>query len=73
MSEQNVTGAQEGASEETAPKKVSLAEAMKAKLAEKKAQQAGGGKQKFGQSGNQPAMKSQNTKKVNNQRKKMGV
>lgn len=56
-------------------KKVSLADAAKAMLAAKQAKgkqaQAGGG---FGAGGNQPkAMQSQNTKKVNNQRKRMGV
>ncbi|MBM7568257.1 hypothetical protein [Paenibacillus sacheonensis] len=55
------------------PKKVSLADAVKQKLAQKKLEQANGGKQKFGPGGNQQTMKSQNTKKVNNQRKKMGV
>jgi len=54
------------------PKKVSLAEAVKQKLAQKK-QEQNAGKQKFGPGGNQPVLKSQNTKKVNNQRKKMGV
>ncbi|MFC5649345.1 hypothetical protein ACFPYJ_09415 [Paenibacillus solisilvae] len=55
------------------PKKISLAEAVKQKLAQKKLDQAQGGKQKHGPGGNQQTMKSQNTKKVNNQRKKMGV
>lgn len=56
------------------PKKVSLAEAVKQKLAQKKQEQANGGKQqKHGPGGNQQVLKSQNTKKVNNQRKKMGV
>ncbi|REE66960.1 hypothetical protein A8990_14612 [Paenibacillus taihuensis] len=56
------------------PKKVSLAEAVKQKLAQKKQEQANGaGKQKHGPGGNQQTMKSQNHKKVNNQRKKMGV
>ncbi|WP_219835527.1 hypothetical protein [Paenibacillus sp. R14(2021)] len=55
------------------PKKISLADAVKQKLAQKKLEQANGGKQKHGPGGNQQTMKSQNTKKVNNQRKKMGV
>lgn len=55
------------------PKKVSLAEAVKQKLAQKKLEQANNSKQKHGPGGNQQVMKSQNTKKVNNQRKKMGV
>jgi len=54
-------------------KKISLADAVKQKLAQKKQEQANGSKQKFGPGGNQQTMKSQNTKKVNNQRKKMGV
>ncbi|MFC4779575.1 hypothetical protein ACFO9Q_22575 [Paenibacillus sp. GCM10023252] len=59
---------------EQQPKKVSLAEAAKQRLAQKK--QAQGGNALPGQkhtAGNGPAMKSQNTKKVNNQRKRMGV
>lgn len=56
------------------PRKVSLAEAMKQKLAQKKQAQAEGNKSKKHQAaGNQPKMKSQNTKKINNQRKRMGV
>ncbi|WP_174819881.1 hypothetical protein [Paenibacillus koleovorans] len=54
-------------------RKISLAEATKRKLAEKKA--AGDGKQqkqKHGLSGNQ-TMKSQLTKKPNNQKKRTGV
>jgi hypothetical protein len=61
------------ATETTAPKKVSLAEAVKQKLAQKKAEQASGQQQKgFHESGSQ-TMKSQHTKKINNQRKRMGV
>jgi len=56
------------------PKRISLAEAVKQKLAQKKSAQANANKQ--GQ-GYQPeakhVMKSQNTKKINNQRKRMGV
>ncbi|GGF95474.1 hypothetical protein [Paenibacillus abyssi] len=59
---------------ENAPRKVSLAEAMKQKLAQKKQAQADANNQKKHQvAGNQPKMKSQNTKKINNQRKRMGV
>ncbi|WP_274649087.1 hypothetical protein [Paenibacillus humicola] len=54
-------------------KKISLAEAVKQKLAQKKQAQAEGKQQKFSPGGNQQTLKSQNTKKVNNQRKKMGV
>ncbi|MBJ6361359.1 hypothetical protein ACFOQM_08670 [Paenibacillus sp. GCM10012307] len=63
------------AAEESAqPRKVSLAEAMKQKLAQKKQAQADANQQKKHQNaGNQPKMKSQNTKKINNQRKRMGV
>ncbi|XEC96353.1 hypothetical protein AB6A23_07355 [Paenibacillus tarimensis] len=62
------------AGEEKEPRKVSLAEAVKRKLAQKKQEQAGGGKQQKHEAiGNQPKMKSQNTKKINNQRKRMGV
>ncbi|SDX75077.1 hypothetical protein [Paenibacillus sp. CF384] len=60
--------------QEQEPKKISLAEAMKQKLAQKKQDQANANnKQKHGPGGNQQTMKSQNHKKVNNQRKKMGV
>jgi len=61
------------AEENQEPKKISLAEAVKQKLAQKKLEQANGSKQKHGPGGNQQVMRSQNTKKVNNQRKKMGV
>jgi hypothetical protein len=53
-------------------KKVSLAEAVKQKLAQQK--QAQQQAKQGGFNSNQPkAMKTQNTKKVNNQRKRMGV
>ncbi|MBW7454902.1 hypothetical protein ACFOLF_12605 [Paenibacillus sepulcri] len=70
MSEEQTTP---NAEEKQEPKKVSLADAVKQKLAQKKLEQANGGKQKFGPGGDQQVMRSQNTKKVNNQRKKMGV
>ena len=54
------------------PRKMSLAEAVKRKLEQSK--QQAGGKQGQGFAGNSPkAMKSQMTKKPNNQRKRMGV
>ncbi|MBD2844922.1 hypothetical protein IDH44_06955 [Paenibacillus sp. IB182496] len=67
--------ASENAAQDAAePRKISLADAVKQKLAQKKqAQQAQGKQQKHQSAGNQPAMKSQNTKKINNQRKRMGV
>ncbi|QDX94474.1 hypothetical protein JNUCC42_05050 [Brevibacterium sp. JNUCC-42] len=57
-------------SEEQAPKKVSLAEAMKQRLAQKK-QQA---HEKDSQKGNQATkvLKTQNNKKPNNQRRRTG-
>ncbi|MGM0882149.1 MAG: hypothetical protein ACQEXQ_14060 [Bacillota bacterium] len=55
------------------PKKLTQAEKAKQLLAQKKQAQAGAVPgQKHLSTGTQ-AMKSQNTKKVNNQRKKMGV
>ena len=55
------------------PRKISLAEAMKQKMAQKKAAQAqANSQQKHQVSGNQ-MMKSQQTKKQNNQRRRMGV
>jgi hypothetical protein len=54
-------------------KKVSLADAVKQKLAQQKQAQSQGNKQ-GGFNGNQPkALKTQSTKKINNQRKRMGV
>lgn len=53
-------------------KKISLADAIKQKLAQQK--QAQNQAQKNGFNSNQPkALKSQSTKKANNQRKRMGV
>ncbi|GBF76567.1 hypothetical protein PA598K_05045 [Paenibacillus sp. 598K] len=66
-------GSQEQAGQEEQPRKVSLAEAMKQKLQQKKQSQAAGGKQKHDIAGNQATMRSQSTKKINNQRKRMGV
>lgn len=55
------------------PKKVSLAEAAKQKLAQKKQAQANANaQQKYQPSGNQ-RMKSQQTKKTTNTSRKMGV
>ncbi|WP_313891752.1 hypothetical protein [Psychrobacillus sp.] len=53
-------------------KKMTLQEAVKQKLEEKKNQAAGGKAQANGQATNQKA-KSQMTKKVSNTRRKMGV
>lgn len=53
-------------------KKISLAEAMKQKLAQKQ-QESGHGKQDNGLVKKTQPMKSQLTKKPNNQRKRMGV
>ncbi|MBG9789430.1 MULTISPECIES: hypothetical protein [Brevibacillus] len=57
-------------SEEQAPKKVSLAEAMKQRLAQKKQQS----NDKEFQKGNQSTkvLKTQNNKKPNNQRRRTG-
>ncbi|UJF35944.1 hypothetical protein [Paenibacillus hexagrammi] len=58
--------------DQAGPKKVSLAEAMKQKLAQKKAEQAAQkGNQKH-TAANGQAVKSQMTKKVNNQRRRTG-
>ncbi|MEY4479414.1 MAG: hypothetical protein RLZZ267_92 [Bacillota bacterium] len=54
-------------------KKVSLADAVKQKLAQQKQAQNQGNKG-GGFNSNQPkALKTQSTKKINNQRKRMGV
>ncbi|MFB9757497.1 hypothetical protein [Ectobacillus funiculus] len=58
--------------EQAAPKKVSLQEAMKQMLANKKQGQATG-KTDNGLVKNTKAMKSQQTKKPNNQRRRTGV
>lgn len=57
---------------ETPKKKMTLQEAMKQKLEEKKAQ-AAGGKQLGHAAQTTKKMKSQQTKKVSNSRRKMGV
>lgn len=53
-------------------KKITLQEAVKQKLEDKKNQAAGGKTSLNGAAGNQK-MKSQQTKKVSNTRRKMGV
>jgi hypothetical protein len=58
--------------EETGPKKVSLADAIKNKLAQKKAEQAAQKANPKHAGTNGPAVKSQMTKKVNNQRRRTG-
>lgn len=63
----------QGGAEAAESKKVSLADAAKRMLQQKKqAQGKSQGVPKNHESG-QPTMKSQNTKKINNQRKRMGV
>ncbi|SEB56967.1 hypothetical protein [Paenibacillus sp. GP183] len=54
------------------PKKISLAEAIKQKLAQKKAEQAEQRANPKSAAGNGLAVKSQMTKKVNNQRRRTG-
>ncbi|RXZ84304.1 hypothetical protein EBB07_04330 [Paenibacillaceae bacterium] len=75
MSEEQQKQAVETDNEEVkAPRKVSLAEAMKQKLEQKKREQAEAKKSpKHQGGGSAQVMRSQHTKKVNNQRKKMGV
>lgn len=58
--------------QETPKKKMTLQEAVKQKLEEKKNQSTGGKASLNGSTGNQK-MKSQQTKKVSNTRRKMGV
>ena len=67
-----MTDEQKTQPESEAPKKVSLADAIKNKLAQKKAEQSAqkGSKSHANNSG--PGMKSQMTKKVNNQRRRTG-
>lgn len=73
MTEEIKNGASNVEGETIEPKKISLADAMKKKLAEKKlAQSNQNQKQKHELSGNQ-SMKSQLTKKPNNQKKRTGV
>ncbi|MGG0825002.1 hypothetical protein ABE099_19230 [Paenibacillus turicensis] len=54
------------------PRKISLAEAMRQKLEQKKQQQAGN-KAGFQGSTQTKALKTQNNKKPNNQRRRTGV
>ncbi|CAG7645431.1 hypothetical protein PAESOLCIP111_04947 [Paenibacillus solanacearum] len=54
-----------------APRKVSLADAIKNKLAQKKQQQDGKGSGPL-RAGNEATMRSQNNKKPNNQRRRTG-
>lgn len=69
----DVTLNEGGAAETGEPRKISLADAMKKKLAEKKMAQGNQNqKQTHELSGNQK-MKSQLTKKPNNQKKRTGV
>lgn len=58
--------------QETPKKKMTLQEAVKQKLEDKKNQAAGGKTSLNSSTGNQK-MKSQQTKKVSNTRRKMGV
>lgn len=55
------------------PKQLTQAEKAKQMLAQKKQNKTGGAPGQTHLSTGTQAMKSQNTKKVNNQRKKMGV
>lgn len=55
------------------PKKMSLQDAIKQKLASKNQTQTAAGKASSGPVKNLQAMQSQVTKKPNNQRKRMGV
>ncbi|CAM4454956.1 hypothetical protein [Paenibacillus tarimensis] len=75
MTEEQHNGSNAEGQESKEPKRVSLAEAVKAKLEQKKQAQANAvGRQKQShQGGGGLKMKSQNTKKINNQRKRMGV
>lgn len=59
--------------ENNEPRKVNLADAIRQKLDEKKKQQNTAGKPGAFQPGTTPKMKSQNTKKPNNQRRRTGV
>ncbi|WP_400163659.1 hypothetical protein ACAF76_011320 [Brevibacillus sp. TJ4] len=58
---------------EQKPGKISLQEAIKRKLAEKKQSQANANASSFHQKATNQKMKSQNTKKPNNQRRRTGV
>lgn len=68
MSEQNQNPNTEAANQ---PAKISLQEAMKRKLAQKKQEQANAKQSGNLKAGNQ-TMKSQQTKKANNQRRRTG-
>lgn len=58
---------------EAGPRKISLAEAVKQKLAQKKQEQKAGGKQQsFAQGGHHKLKDQNNTRKVNTTRKKLG-
>lgn len=54
------------------PRKISLAEAMRQKLDQKKQQQAAGNKPGLNGSNQTKALKTQNNKKPNNQRRRTG-
>ncbi|AEI41520.1 hypothetical protein [Paenibacillus mucilaginosus] len=72
MTEQNNESVNAGAGESSEPRKVSLADAIKNKLAQKKQDQKDG---KLGggmRAGNDAVMRSQNNKKPNNQRRRTG-
>ncbi|MCC3375294.1 hypothetical protein [Cohnella sp. REN36] len=71
MTEQSGTNRTDAAAEE--PKKISLAEAMKMKLAAKKQAQAGGKGSQDHYSTDTKKMKSQINKKPNNQKRRTGV
>lgn len=68
MSEQNQNESKETVAQ---PGKISLQEAMKRKLAQKKQEQASS-KQAGNQKAGNQTMKSQQTKKANNQRRRTG-
>ena len=73
MTEHNRADAGQTDQTNAEPKKISLAEAVKQKLAQKKQAQAAGGKQSFHANGGGPTMEHQNNaKKVNTTRKKLG-
>ncbi|RRJ62020.1 hypothetical protein EHV15_02850 [Paenibacillus oralis] len=59
-------------SENNEPRKIDLAEAMRQKLAQKKQQQQAAGKPGMKDGFQTKALKSQNNKKPNNQRRRTG-
>ncbi|GIP32691.1 hypothetical protein [Paenibacillus sp. J2TS4] len=67
----NQESSQDAAGSSAEPKKMSLAEAVRNKLAQKKQAQDQNKNKDFGPNSNQK-MKSQMTKKVNNQRRRTG-